>query len=101
MNIISKAELMKQLGNFVSVQNTEARNGYNQASNQFEIRFENGTAFQSYRTLIAVRMKGQLYLSDSHDYSRTTSSHCTRWTGYTTQERRKGLNTGEFTLISD
>ena len=98
---IKMDELTKKLGKFISVENTPSRNGYNTAPNQFEIRFENGRVFQSYNTLIAVRMGGELYLTESHDYSNTTSAHTTRWTGYNTAERRAGLKRGRFINIID
>jgi hypothetical protein len=98
---ITMDELTKKLGKFISVENTPSRNGYNNAPNQFEIRFENGRVFQSYSTLIAARVCGELYLTDSHDYSNTTSAHTTRWTGYTTAERRAGLKDGRFINIID
>ena len=101
MKTIKKSDLIAKLGNFVSVKNTESRNGYGIAPNQFEIRFENGTVFQSYRSMIAVRMNGQLYFTDSHDYSNTTSGHCKRWCGYSAQQRRAGLESGKFILIED
>lgn len=101
MVTIKRNELTEKLGNFVSVQNTESRNGYNYAPNQFEIRFEHGTVFQSYRTMIAVRMNGQLYFTDSHDCSNTTSRHCKSWCGYSAKERREGLQSGKFILIED
>jgi hypothetical protein len=62
---------------------------------------ENGRAFQSYDSLIAVRYNGNLYLTEDHDYSNTTSKYATEWTGYTTQERRQGLKDGRFILITD
>lgn len=98
---IKRKDLFKMLGTFESVRNCPSRNGENQAPNQFEIFYENGRAFQSYSTLIAVRMSGQWYFTDSHDYSVTTSGHCKRFCGYTTQERRKGLKDGTFILITD
>lgn len=91
------------LGNFKSVENTPSRNGYGKAPNQFEIRFENGKVFQSYDSLIAVKMNdGRIYLTESHDCSNTTSGHVGRWLGgIYTKERREGLRDGWITLIID
>ena len=101
MKTITKKALMAKLGNFVSVENTESRNGYGQAPNQFEIRFENGRVFQSYQSLVAANIHGQLYFSGYHDYSNTTSRHCGQWCGYSTKERRDGLEKERFILIID
>ena len=46
-------------------------------------------------------MNGYLYLTDSHDYSKTTSKYATEWTGYTTKERRAGLESGKFIFIEE
>ena len=101
MKTIKKSTLMKKLGAFVSVHNTPSRCGYGEAPNQFEIRFENGSAFQSYRSLIAVKMGGQLYLTGNHDYSNTTCGHVGRWCGYNTKERRAGLDNEKFIFITE
>lgn len=42
---------------------------------------------------------GDLYLTDDHDYSRTTSKYTTQFTGATTEERRKGLKDGTYIRI--
>lgn len=101
MKTITKKELMAMLGDFVSVENTEARCGYGEARNQFEIRFENGRVFQSYKSLIAANIKGQLYLSNKHDYSNTTCLHTKKWTRLTAEERRRGLENEEYILITE
>lgn len=99
MRTISKSEIMERLGGFVSVENAPSRNGYGSAPNQFILRFKNGTVFQSYSTLIGVKMGGELYLTRSHDYSNTTSGHCGRWCGMNCAERRRGIDNGDITLI--
>lgn len=101
MKTIKKSTLMKKLGAFVSVCNTPSRCGYGVAPNQFDIRFENGRVFQSYRSLIAVKMDGQLYLTGNHDYSNTTSGHVGRWCGYNAKERRAGLANEEIIFITE
>ena len=98
---IKKGELMAKLGNFVSVCNTESRNGYGTAPNQFEIRFENGSVFQSYSSFIGARVCGQLYIGSYHDCSNTTSGHFGRWCGYNCKERRKGLAEGKFIFVEE
>ena len=68
-------------------------------ANQYDLVFENGIGFQSYGTLIAFRMNGYLYLTDYHDYSKTTSKYCTEWTGFSTKERRAGLECAKFIKV--
>ena len=98
---IKKDQLFEKLGTFISVCNTEDRSGGYNAPNQFELKFKNGRVFQSYDSFIAARLNGELYLSEDHDYSNTTSAHTTRWTGYDTKERREGLDNGKFILVKD
>lgn len=98
---IKKDQLFKKLGTFISVRNTEGRNGEYNAPNQFELKFENGRVFQSYDSFIAARLNGELYLSEDHDYSNTTSAHTTRWTGFNTKERREGIECGKFISVKD
>ena len=101
MNTISKAELFAKLGVFQGVSNLSSPRSWEPVPNQYSIQYENGRVFQSYESLIAVRLNGHLYLTDSHDYSKTTSKYCTEWTGFDTKTRREGLKDGSFTLIVD
>ena len=101
MKTIKKSLLLRQLGGPRKVRNLQSPRSYRDVPNQFDIECENGISFQSYQTLIAVRMNGYLYLTSSHDYSNTTSKYATEWTRYTTKERREGLKTGKFILIEE
>lgn len=97
---VNKSEVMRRLGNFVSVRNARSTN-YNDVPNQFIITFENGEVFQSYDTFIGANIRGKLYLTDDHNYSRTTSRYCGRWCGLDCAERRAGIAKGEIILIVD
>lgn len=102
MKSINKSTLLRQLGNIVKVQNLTSPRSWRPVPNQYELVYNNGIAFQSYGTLIAVRMNGYLYLTDYHDYSKTTSKYTTAWTGWNTKKRRDGLREGEIIrIISD
>lgn len=101
MKTIKKSLLLNQLGGPRKVQNLQSPRSCRDVPNQFDIECENGIAFQSYRTLIAVRMNGYLYLTRDHDYSNTTSKYATEWTGYSTKERREGLKSGKFIFIEE
>lgn len=97
---ITKDELMKRLGNFISVKNLPSRNGQGKAPNQFELKFENGRVFQSYESLIgAILYTGEVCFTDKHDYSNTTVLHCNHWSHTNTAQRRTGLESGEFINI--
>lgn len=101
MKTISISELRKKLGGFESVKNAPSRNGENTAPNQFIISFENGRVFQSYSSLVAAKIDGQLYLGEDHDYSVTTSRFLKEWTGMTAKERRDGLAKGWYIKIEE
>jgi hypothetical protein len=102
MKTISKSLLLKQLGPIRKVTNLASPRSGRDVPNQYELIHENGITFQSYGSLIAVRMNGYLYLTDYHDYSNTTAKYATAWMGHNTSERRKGLETGKFiTIIND
>jgi hypothetical protein len=101
MKTIKKSVLFRQLGHIVRVSNLESPRSGRDVPNQYDLIHENGIAFQSYSSLIAVRMNGYLYLTNAHDYSNTTSKYATEWTGLTTKERREGLKSGKFILIEE
>lgn len=91
METMKKSEVLALAGNIKKVGNM--------AVNQFHLTMENGEAFQSYESLIAVKVNGRLYLTDKHDYSKTTSKYTTQWTGLDLKARRDGLKHGNITLI--
>ena len=99
MKTIKRSLLMHQLGGIRKVCNLSSPRSGRDVPNQYNLIHENGIAFQSYGSLIAVLMNGYLYLTDYHDYSNTTSKYATEWTGYTTKERRAGLESGKFIKI--
>ena len=101
MKTIKKSLLLRQLGGIRKVQNLSSPRSYRPVANQYDLIHENGIAFQSYGSLIAVRMNGYLYLTDAHDYSKTTSKYATEWTGFSTKERREGLKSGKFIAIEE
>lgn len=99
MKTISKSLLLKQLGPIRKVTNLASPRSGRDVPNQYELIHENGIAFQSYDSLIAVRINGTLYLTDYHDYSNTTAKYATAWTGHNTAERRNGIKSGRFIAI--
>lgn len=101
MKTIKKSLLLHQLGNIKKVQNLSSPRSGRDVPNQYDLIHENGIAFQSYGSLIAVKMNGYLYLTSYHDYSNTTSKYATEWTGFSTKERREGLKSGKFIAIEE
>lgn len=101
MKTIKKSLLLRQLGGIRKVRNLQSPRSNRPVANQYDFVCENGIAFQSYGTLIAVRMNGYLYLTNAHDYSKTTSKYATEWTGFTTRERRTGIESGKFIFIEE
>ena len=102
MKTITRKELSEKLGAFRRVRNAPSRNGYNTAPNQFILRFANGVVLQSYESLVVVKMdNGELLFGTDHDYSMTTNRFVKEFCGRTASERRKMLENGEATLITD
>ena len=95
------SEIKAKLGNFVKVRPIESPRSGEAVRNQYELVFEKGTAFQSYNTLIGIRIGGKLYLTNDHSCSTTTSKWCGEWCGYNGKERREGLKNGKFILLED
>ena len=69
--------------------------------NQFLINTNEGVCFQSYNTIIAfIDNKGKITLDeDKWDYSVTTSKCRNKFTGLTTQETKKKIESGEIQLV--
>ena len=88
---MNKRQVLGSLGNFTGIEQLEA--------NQNIIRFENGSLFQSYESLICVKIGSELYFTDSWDYSKTTSKYRNKFTGETTQETRSKLESGQHLKI--
>lgn len=101
MQTITRSSLMALLGGIKNVSNLSSPRTCRPVANQYNLTMENGRAFQSYKSLIAAYCNGKLYLTGYHDYSNTTSKYATEWTGYTTQERRAGLESGKFIFIEE
>ena len=68
--------------------------------NQFLIHAETGVYFQSYNTIIAFKLNSGFIMLDKGkwDYSVTTSKYRNKFTGLTTQETKKKIESGEIQL---
>lgn len=68
--------------------------------NQFIITTEDGTYFQSYKTIIAVKINGKIYLDkNSWDYSKTTGKYRNEFLGEGKKETEKKIKNGIYSLI--
>lgn len=90
--------MKKELGNFISVEQMNGRNG-NPAMNQFIIHTDKGSVFQSYDSIIAAKIDGKVYL-DVHkwDYSLTTGKYRNIYLGCNIQETRDRIKSGRYKL---
>lgn len=80
------------------VENMTSRNG-NEIHNQFIITTEDGTYFQSYRSIIARRCKGKVQLDrEKWDYSKTTGKYLNIFLGETKKETQAKIDSGEYEL---
>jgi len=69
--------------------------------NQFEIRTDDATYFQSYNTVIAVRTNGKVYLDkEGWDYSKTTGKYRNEFLNETKKETEAKIKSGEYTLTN-
>lgn len=96
-----KSEIINKLGNFIKVCPITSPRSGESVRNQYELKFENGYAFQSYNRLIGIKVGGRLYLTEDHTYSTTTSKWTTEWCGYDSKERKRGLENGNIGLLVD
>ncbi|HUC78798.1 MAG TPA: hypothetical protein VMQ58_00995 [Candidatus Saccharimonadales bacterium] len=83
----------------VSVRSMESQNG-NNVPNQFIIDTDDGIYFQSYRTVIALKQNGKIYLDkNSWDYSRTTGKYRNQFLNENKAETERKIKSGEYELI--
>lgn len=71
-------------------------------ANQFEINTPEGTFFQSYETIIAVKRSiGKVELDiNKWNCSKTTSKYRSIFLGETTKETQKKIDSGIYTLVN-
>lgn len=92
--------IKKRLKGFGSIENMYSpRYNGGKVANQFQIIFDNGSIFQSYDTIIAVRLKDKIYLTDSWDYSKTTGVYRNQFLRENIQETRIKIKSGEYKIL--
>lgn len=90
-------EIFKRLGNFISVENLE--NDHGPIPNQFLINFQNGSIFQSYKSIIAIEIFNAVYLTEHWNYSSTIGRYRNIYLGEKRKETEKKIKTGEYILL--
>lgn len=66
--------------------------------NQYELQFDNGSIFQSYSSLIAIKCDGKLYVTDKYSYSRTTVRYLNQFTGLDKKTIDNGIKNKDIIL---
>lgn len=86
--------------NIPTVVNMASPRSMRPVANQYQIYTDDGTYFQSYRTIIAFRANDQTITldEDSWDYSRTTGKYRNIFLNENTAETRKKIKSGEYKL---
>lgn len=67
-------------------------------ANQFEIRADDATYFQSYNTIVAKKHSLGLTLDEGYPYSRTTGKYLKAFTGYSVTELRQMVKDGRVQI---
>ena len=84
----------------MKVENMISPNG-NKVANQFIITDNGNEYFQSYRSIIAKRSKGKIYLDNYYwDYSTTTSKYRNLFLNENKKETQAKIESGEYTLTN-
>tara|TARA_S200002703_G_scaffold152574_1_gene153116 strand:+ start:194 stop:457 length:264 start_codon:yes stop_codon:yes gene_type:complete len=84
----------------MKVENMTSTRG-NTVPNQFIITDNGDEYFQSYRSIIAKRSEGKIYLDDYFwDYSVTTGKYRNEFLGEGIAETRKKIASGEYVLTN-
>ena len=84
----------------MKVENMYSPNG-NKVANQFIITDNGNEYFQSYKSIIAKRSNGKIYLDDYYwDYSTTTGKYRNQFLGEGIADTRKKIKTGEYILTN-
>jgi len=82
------------------VENMTSARG-NKVANQFLVTDDKGDEyFQSYRSMIAKKSQGKIYLDEYYwDYSTTTGKYRNDFLGEGIADTRKKIETGEYILM--
>ena len=83
----------------IKVRNMVSNKG-NKIANQFEIDIGDSVYFQSYKSIIALRKNGNVFLDKNYwDYSRTTGKYRNIFLGENKKETEKKIKEGIYKLV--
>lgn len=68
--------------------------------NQYQVEFNNGTIFQSYNSIIAIKLDGKIYLTDKWDYSTTTGKYRNQFLFEDKKTTQSKIDSGEYTILN-
>ena len=96
MKTITRKEVLERLGNFITTSNMSTSRG-GKAANQFQLYYSNGVVFQSYESIIAIKLDdGTIILGSDYDYSKTTNKYRCAFLGEYMKETRQKLEDGTY-----
>ena len=82
------------------VENMTSTRG-NKVANQFIINHNGAEYFQSYKSIIAKKSQGKIYLDEYYwDYSRTTCKYRNEFLGEYIEQTRNKIKEGEYKLMN-
>lgn len=64
------------------------------SANHIELETSEGVAFQSYKSIVALKHDGKISLSNHWDYSKTTIKHLSKWLNMNSKEIRTNIKNG-------
>ena len=74
---------------------------FSAVGNNVMIQPHTGIAFQSYKSIIAFKTSGKVYLDFTYwDYSRTTGKYRNQFLGETKKETQAKIDSGEYILTA-
>jgi len=85
----------------MKVENMTSNRSGREVANQFILEGENGGVyFQSYRTIIACKKGGKIYLDNNWDYSVTTGKYRNQFLGETKRETEAKIKAGIYEIVN-
>ena len=97
MKLETAKKLLKGFGRIENMYSPSRSGG--KVANQFEIHFDNGRVFQSYDSIIAIKLNGKMYLTNDWDYSVTTGKYRNQFLNETKKETEVKIKAGIYKII--
>lgn len=91
--------LKKRLKGFGRTYNLTSGRSGREVPNQMVTEFDNGSVFKSYDSIIAVKYKGKVYLTDDWNYSVTTGKYRNQFLRENLAETRDKIKNGTYKMV--